>query len=175
MPEQKKKDESKEPKVETKGNPAELYDKMSTILRDSVERAGMITEEAFERGLREARDWAFKMKEFYRDDIGKVSEFIRRDWQEGIRLTREQTRKHLDLDRLQAGFLDLLSRLAEAAGSQLESLAGKIKERLTYKTGEIAGAGTLECRGCGQHLVVDKPTRIPPCPKCRGTIFERSY
>jgi len=158
-----------------KANMAELYEKMSRIVRDSLERAGTVTEDVFERGLRESRDWAFKMRENYGDDINRVSEFIRRDWQEGVRITREQTRKSLDLDRLQAGFLGVLSRLAGSAGSQLESFASKLKERLTYKTGEIAGAGTLECAGCGQHLIVEKPTRIPPCPKCRGTIFERSY
>lgn len=175
MTEQNKKIESEKKGASAKGNLTDLYEKMSAILGESLERAGTITEEVFERGMRESRDWAYKMKDYYGDDIGKVSEFIRRDWQEGIRQTRERTRKSLDLDRLQAGFLDLLSRLAESAGSQLENLAEKLKERLTYKTGEITGVGTLECKGCGQHLTVEKPTRIPPCPKCRGTMFERSY
>jgi hypothetical protein len=175
MTEEDKKNESEKSEEGGKGNLVELYEKMSKIVRENLERAGMITEDVFERGMRESRDWAFKMKDYYGEDIGKVSDYIRRDWHEGVRLTREQARKSLDLDRLQAGLLGVLSRLAGSAGSQLETFASKLKERLTYKTGEIAGAGTLECKSCGQTLMVEKPTRIPPCPKCRGTVFERSY
>lgn len=157
------------------GNMADLYEKMSKVVRENLERAGMLTEEVFERALAESREWALRMKEHYGDDVSKVSEFIRRDWHEGIRHTREQTRKSFNLDRIQAGLLGVLFRLAAAAGSQLESFASKLKERLTYKTGEIAGAGTLECGECRQTLLFDKPTRIPPCPKCRGTVFTRSF
>jgi NAD-dependent SIR2 family protein deacetylase len=71
--------------------------------------------------------------------------------------------------------MGLLSRLARSAGAQLDAFASKLSERLTYKTGEIAGAGTLQCLQCEQQLAFDKATRIPPCPKCRGTLFRRSF
>ncbi len=156
-------------------NPVELYEKMSKTLRENLERAGSFTEEVFEAALRESREWAQKLRENYSSDVGRVSDFIRRDWHEAIRISREQARKSLDLDRLQLGLLALLARLAQSAGSQLESFASRLNERLTYKTGEIAGAGTLECSGCGRQLPIEKPTRIPPCPKCRGTDFLRSF
>lgn len=175
MSEEKKKDGEERPGSSQPGNLAELYEKMSKVVRENLERAGMLTEDAFERALQESREWAYRMKDHYGDDISRVSEFIRRDWHEGIRYTREQMVKSFNFDRIQAGLLGVLFRLAEAAGSQLESFASKLKERLTYKTGEIAGAGTLECGECGQTLLFDKPTRIPPCPKCRGTVFTRSF
>ena len=163
--------EKESPKV----NLVDLYEKMSQSLRDNLERAGSLTEEVFERALKESQDWAYKMKDHYSDDINRVSEFIRRDWYEAIRFTRDRTRKSLDLDRIQAGIMGLLARLAHSAGSQLESFAARLNDKLTYKTGEIAGAGTLECNQCGQKLLNEKPTRIPPCPKCHSTIFRRSY
>ena len=153
----------------------QLYEKMNRVMREKMEKAGVVSEEVLERTLHESREWASKLKENYGDEINRVSDFLRRDWQEAVRITREQTKKNLDLDRLQAGLMGLLSRMAASAGSQLESFAAKLKERLTYKTGEIAGAGSLECRECGQQLHFEKPTRIPPCPKCRGAIFQRSY
>lgn len=157
----------------------ELYETMSRIFRDNMERAGTLTEEAFERALRETRDWAGKMRENYRDhyadDVSRVADYIRRDWHEGIRYAREQYRRNFDFDRLQAGAMGALSRLAKSAGEQLEAFASKLSERLTYKTGEIAGAGTLQCLQCDQQLVFDKATRIPPCPKCHGTQFRRSF
>ena len=148
---------------------------MSKILGDNLDRAGMITEEAFELALKESTEWAQKMKEDYGEDIAKVSGFIRRDWHEAIRHMRQQTQKSLRIGRIQVELLAVLSRMAESAGSQLESFASKLKERLTYKTGEIAGAGSLECQNCGQVLEFEKPTRIPPCPKCRETNFIRRF
>jgi len=159
----------------SKGNPAELYEKMSRTLRSNLERAGTLTEDVFERALKESQELALKMRDHYGDDIRKVSDFIRRDWHEAIRYTRDQTRKSLDLERIQVGIMGVLSRMAQMAGSQLENFAGRMQERLTYKTGEIAGAGTLECKQCGQTLLYEKPTRIPPCPKCRNTLFSRSF
>jgi len=153
----------------------ELYESMSRFITEKVEKAGVVTEEVLDRTINESKEWAHKLKENYGDDVSKVSEFLRRDWQEAARITQEKTRKNLDLDRIQVGLMGLLSRLAHSAGSQLESFSSKLAERLTYKTGEIAGAGSLECLGCGQHLQFDKPTRIPPCPKCRGAQFRRSY
>ncbi|HKI99330.1 MAG TPA: hypothetical protein VKB51_12730 [bacterium] len=156
-------------------NLTDLYEKMSGIFRDSLERAGTFSEEAFERALRESREWASKFRENYAEDISRVAEFIRRDWHAAIRFTQEQYRRNFDLDRLQAGAMGVLSRLAQSAGAQLETFAGKINDRLTYKTGEIAGAGSLQCTKCEQVLSFDKATRIPPCPKCHGTQFRRSF
>jgi len=154
---------------------SELYETMSRMFRDKLERAGTLTEDAFERAMQETRDWATRMRESYREDVSRVSDFIRRDWYEGIRYARDQYRRNFDLDRLQAGAMGALSRLAKSAGEQLEAFASKLSERLTYKTGEIAGAGSLECTGCGQVLSFEKARRIPPCPKCHGTSFRRSF
>ncbi|MCZ6628258.1 MAG: hypothetical protein O7E56_08530 [SAR324 cluster bacterium] len=167
--------EARGPGGAQKGNLVDLYEKMSKILGENLDRAGMITEEAFELALKESREWAQKMKEDYGEDIAKVSDFIRRDWHEAIRHIRQQAQKSLGIGRIQVGLLEVLSRMAESAGSQLEIFANKLKERLTYKTGEIAGAGSLECQNCEQMLEFEKPTRIPPCPKCRGTIFSRRF
>lgn len=153
----------------------DLYERMAASVREYVERAGTLSEETLERGLKEARDLAQRLRADYAEDIGKVSEFIRRDWHEAIRITREQTRRSFDFERIQVGLLGTLSRLAQQLGSQLESFADRVNQRLTYKTGEIAGAGTLACRQCDQQLTFEKATRIPPCPKCRGTVFRRSF
>lgn len=160
---------------EARPNLTELYEKMSLVLRENLAKAGTLTEEAFERALKESREWAEKMREHYGDDIGKVAGFIRRDWHAAIQFTREQTRRRFDMDRLQVGLLDVLSSLARSAGEQLEEFANKINDRLTYKTGEIAGAGKLVCLGCQQQLSFEKATRIPPCPKCRHTSFRRTF
>lgn len=154
---------------------AELYERMSRTARENLERAGQLSEEAFERALHETREMYGRLRESYGEDVSRVASYIRRDWNAALRATQEQYRRSVDFDRLQAGFLAGLARLAKAAGERLAGLAGRLDERLTYKTGEIAGAGTLHCRQCDQALIFDKARRIPPCPKCRGTAFRRSY
>lgn len=173
------KEGNNEPESSTEGGGksslTELYEKMSRAVRENIERAGAVTEDSLERALKEAQELVQRLRDDYGEDVANVSEFIKRDWHEAIRMTREQTRRSFDLDRLQAGLLGLLFKLAQSAGSQLESFADRLNERLTYKTGEIAGAGTLECKECGQNLSFEKATRIPPCPKCRGTVYRRSF
>jgi isocitrate dehydrogenase len=166
----------KEPGGGAAGSGSEsLYEKMSKAVRDSLEKAGSLTEESLERALKESREWARQFRAQYGDDIPKVAEFLRRDFREAIRITREQTRKKLDWDRLGVGVLDFVQRMAEKAGNRLDGFASRLGERLTYKTGEVTGAGTLTCTACGQQVILDGAARIPPCPKCRGTAFRRSY
>lgn len=161
--------------TESKANLVDLYEKMSKIFKENLERAGTLTEDAFEKALKESVDWAGKLREHYSEDISRVSGFIRRDWHDAIRFSGERTRRSLDLDRLQAGVMDFLSKLAKTAGAQLEEFAKRLNDRLTYNTGEITGPGTLQCAQCEQVLAIEKTTRIPPCPKCQHTLFRRSY
>jgi hypothetical protein len=152
-----------------------LYEKMSKAVRENLDKAGQLTEETLERALKDSREWARQLREHYGDDIPKVAEYLRRDFQDAVRITREQTRKKLSPDRLGAGLMAFVQRMAEKAGSQLDSFASRLGERLTYKTGEVAGPGTLTCAACGQQMAIENASRIPPCPKCRGTAFRRSY
>jgi hypothetical protein len=164
-----------EPNGERSDPLAELYERMSRTARENLERAGQFSEETFERALHEARDMYGRLRENYGEDVSRVAEYIRRDWNAALRATQEQYRRSVDFDRLQAGFLATMARLAKATGERLAGLAGRLDDRLTYKTGEIAGAGTLHCRQCDQALIFDKARRIPPCPKCHGTAFRRGY
>lgn len=164
-------DEEQDAKGRGGASLTELYERMSRVTRESLERAGTISEEALERALHEARDWGERMRGYYSEDVNRVSEFLRRDWYESVRQARSQTQR--GLDTMQAGVLGSLARLARAAGSSLEDFADRLSERLTYKTGEIAGAGDLECSGCGQVIRFEKARRIPPCPKCHSTTFRR--
>ena len=154
-------EQKKDPPPEN-GQLADLYEKMSKALHESLEQAGTFTEEVFERALNDSQKWVSKMREHYGEDVTRVAGYIRRDWHEAIRHTRQQTRKSLDLDRIQAGILGFLFRFAKSAGEHLEAFANRLSDRLTYKTGEIAGAGRLECSKCGQVLTFEKATRIPP-------------
>lgn len=160
---------------EPRHNLESLYERMSRAFRDNLERYGALTEETMERALEETRDWARQLREYYNEDVPRVSEFLRRDIQEAVRQARQQTRRSLDFNRIGAGVMGFVQRMAKNAGSRLDAIASRLDERLTYKTGEVAGPGTLTCARCEQVLVFEHPRRIPPCPRCHSTAFRRSY
>ncbi|MEE8434672.1 MAG: hypothetical protein V3S64_07785 [bacterium] len=170
-----KADDASKNSDETEERNSELYENLSAILKDRLQRAGTLTEEVFERAFKEAVDYAEQKRAHYKEDIARVSEYVKRDWHSAIRFARDQTKRSLNPDRWQAGIMGVLSSLAKSAGEQLESFANKINDKLTYKTGETAGAGKLACTECDQTLSFEKTTRIPPCPKCHNNAFRRTF
>ncbi|MCH8077798.1 MAG: hypothetical protein IIC64_18470 [SAR324 cluster bacterium] len=160
---------------ETEKRHSDLYESLSGILKDRLQRAGTLTEEVFERALKEAMEYAGEKRAHYKEDIARVSGFVKRDWHAAIGFARDQTRRSLNPDRWQAGIMGVLSSLAKSAGEQLESFANKIDDKLTYKTGEVAGAGNLACTQCGQTLSFETATPIPPCSKCHNNAFRRTF
>ena len=153
----------------------ELYEKMSEIFHESMEKAGSLTEETRERAMQEAREFAGKLRGQYGEDISKVAGFIRRDWDAAVKYTREETRKHLGKESVTEGLLGLVGSLARTAGAYLEKLGKDMDRAGKYHTGEVTSVGSLVCVQCGQSLRFGRPTQIPPCPKCRHTEFKRQY
>lgn len=65
-----------------------------------------------------------------------------------------------------------LGSAAHAVGAWLRD-AGERMEHPDYRTGDMTDAGTLLCLSCDQHIVLQTPGHVPPCPHCRGTRFRR--
>ena len=77
-----------------------------------------------------------------------------------------------ELHRLEGRLLDLIGRAADPTTTRW--LEWKEEwNKLPYHTGEVTGPGVLVCDQCGEKLHFEKPGRIPPCPKCGGTVFHR--
>lgn len=87
------------------------------------------------------------------------------------------------LENLSARTADLFSVWRDRGTQFLAGAAGGIRdwmqqasERLgdqTYRTGEIAAPGTLECSGCGERVTLETPAHVPLCPNCRKSEFRR--
>lgn len=72
---------------------------------------------------------------------------------------------------------DRSGRFLADAGHALSEWVQEISARLeqqTYRTGDIAASGELECMACGEHVRLETPAHVPLCPKCRKTEFRRS-
>jgi hypothetical protein len=65
-----------------------------------------------------------------------------------------------------------LARAATAIGGWAQQVRGRIGQQ-TYRTGEMAAGGTLECTNCGERVMLETPAHVPLCPKCRKSEFRR--
>jgi len=45
---------------------------------------------------------------------------------------------------------------------------------LTFRTGDITGAGTLSCAGCNWTIITNRTTVLPACPQCSETAFRKT-
>jgi len=75
--------------------------------------------------------------------------------------------------RLEGKLLELIPKIADPTLSEWLTWKADL-EHQTYRTGELTGPGVLICNQCGERLHFTRAGRIPPCPKCGGTVFHRA-
>ncbi|MBL7001051.1 MAG: zinc ribbon-containing protein [Gammaproteobacteria bacterium] len=80
---------------------------------------------------------------------------------------------NFDIQQVEDRFVDFLSQAADKTWLDFRTFEILSKQNSIYKTGEICSAGTLRCMECSQEMKFTKNSRIPPCPKCHHTRFER--
>ena len=65
-----------------------------------------------------------------------------------------------------------LGKAATAIGEWIQQVRGRMPEQ-TYRTGDIAASGTLECTACGGRVELTTVAHVPLCPNCRKSEFRR--
>ncbi len=148
---------------------------------DEVDAALEKAEEKMAPTIDEMVDNAEKLsKRLYalsQDEIKLVSDHLKRDIAHAREYMQTEGREFnqwlkFDIKRVEDRFADFLSHAADKNWLDLRAFK-EYQQTTLYKTGEICGAGTLRCLSCGQEMQFTKNTRIPPCPKCHQTEFER--
>ena len=162
---------------EPKDKLLEAFNHMVDEMHGAINRA----EEKLGPTLEEMVSNAEKMsKEVYaltQDEMKSVSEQVKRE----ISNAREymKTEGHdlnqwlkFDFQRVEDNFTDFLSKAADRNWLDFHAFTD-FQQNTLYKTGEICGSGTLRCLACDQEMKFTRNTRIPPCPSCHHTDFER--
>ncbi len=153
----------------------EAYELMLERAMADFQKAEHKSREALHRFIDRAREKAVELEELTEEDAGRVADSLKRDLDHQARYLAE-TGKDLgdwlgfDVEMLEERTREALLSVADP--TVLELLALKARAA-TYRTGEIAGPGTLVCAQCGERLHLHRAGRIPPCPRCHGTVFHR--
>ncbi|MBU2591158.1 MAG: hypothetical protein ABIJ24_00925 [Nitrospinota bacterium] len=167
-----------ENKGEDKGKLEQKYDllakKFNELYQAGKERGG----EAMSVAMEKARKQLTSLGELSEEQGEVFKKYLARDLDQTMvdaqRLGKEAKEK-LNPARLGAGALSSLATILEFTGSALTTLSDKTKKSLVYKTGEITTAGTLTCQDCGNKIHLKETGHVPPCHKCKGTLFDKGY
>jgi rubrerythrin len=151
-------------------------------LRDEIgKRLGEVREtlnaETMRQALHSARERLKEAGEHTADTVDKVAASIEKDIVNAAHRMGPKweafSEKTADLfgvwrDR-SATFL---GRAAQGVVEWLHQAGRQLGPR-TYRTGEIAAAGTFACTACGHEVQLKTAAHLPPCPSCLKTEFKR--
>lgn len=167
--------------TEEKGITERLIGGYNTMLK-RLQEWGNETREgagpALRHGIDAAMERASELGELSREEAERIGDYLRRDLHDAAAFINQSGQEfrewlHFDVSIVEQ---ELAKRFASMVDQtqleldKLEQMANKVGE---WHTGEVVSIGTLECKGCGEHLRFHHTSRIPPCPKCRGTRYRR--
>ena len=133
--------------------------------------------ETMRHALHTARERLKEAGEYTADTVDKVAANIEKDivnaahrmgpkWEEFSEKTADLFAVWRDRSAT------FLGRAAQAVTDWLYQ-TGRQGGPRTYRSGEIAAAGTFVCTNCGHQVQLKAAAHLPPCPVCLKTEFKR--
>ena len=156
---------------------AKLREDMERILSDMRESVA-VSNESLKRAIDESAQRLRKARTYSAETIEKAVAAAQKDLADAAQKIgpkwEEFSGKSADLlevwrDRSAA----FMNHATGALSDWLRHVGGAFG-RQTYRAGEMMYRGELECRQCGERATFDKPTHVPPCPKCGHKEFRRA-
>jgi D-serine deaminase-like pyridoxal phosphate-dependent protein len=156
------------------------YNRMLEHIKHLGDRAERHARPALRHLIDAAELKMIELNELTREEAVKIGAFIERDiGHAAAYLNRPENRELIDwlkfdVGLIEARLLELFTGVADRTRVELLALEQQARRASEYHTGEITGIGTLRCTACGELLHFHATSHIPPCPKCRETVFVRS-
>ncbi|HID49438.1 MAG TPA: hypothetical protein EYP40_07495 [Chromatiales bacterium] len=155
------------------------YNTMRAALKSAWHEAGQKALPTLKQALDAAEQKVSDLDELSREEIQRLSEYLKRDLQEAGEALADNSKKlaewlEFDTELVESRLSEWVAQVANPTIVELERL--REQARLgEWHTGEITGPGILTCQGCGEQLHFDQPGHIPPCPRCHATVFSKEY
>ncbi len=164
--------------TDAKDKLVEAYNRMVDELHAAVEKAEETLSPTAEELLKNAEELARKAYALTADEARSVAESVKRDWADARAYLQTEGKElsqwfRFDLKLIEGRFMDLVAKAADKTWLDFSRFERETREQTRYHTGEVCSPGTLRCTSCGQEMTFTRATRIPPCPKCHKTEFER--
>ena len=169
---------SKTPHVDPLDTLGAAYETMYEHVADNLHKAKDKSGPLIHQLVDEAKEKAKEIEEVTEEDAEKLTAWLKRDFDEVSRYLSETEYAVKDWLGFETSLIKnaMIRMMLEAADKTTVELL-RMKENAhkpyDYRTGEIAGFGTLICDECGEKLHFHKAGKIPPCPRCHKTSFHR--
>lgn len=153
-----------------------LMETLKVIWKDAENHAVPPLKEGLELSKQKLSD----LGELTREELDHVGKYLQRDLDDAADFL-EKSGKSIgdwvkrDLEFAEYKFAELFADLAETTRSKLDEFAMRARKVGEWHTGEMTSVGILECKSCGEKLHFKTVGHIPPCPKCQGTVFRKSF
>ena len=153
-----------------------LLEALKTGWHETEKHALPPLKEGLETAKQKLSDWG----EVTREELDDVADYLKRDLEDAADFLNESGRElgdwlKRDLEFAEFKAAERFASMADATRVELDKLAERARKVGEWHTGEITGVGVLECKQCGELLHFEKPGHIPPCPKCHGTAYRKSF
>lgn len=153
------------------------YEKLRSHLGHLLGDVKEASADAIREAIDTARGGLRQLEEYTADTVEKAVTSVEKE------MLGTGRRAGAQLENLSARTADLfyvwrdrgsqfLARAAAGIGDWMQQAGERLGEQ-TYRTGEIAAPGTLECGSCGQQIKLETPAHVPLCPNCRKSEFRR--
>ena len=128
--------------------------------------------------IEKAKEKAVELEELSVHEAEQIGEYLRRDMQDAavyLVETGEELKDwfQFDVKLIEQRLFDMFLEVADQTKLEYLQLEKLAKWDTEYKTGEIIGVGTLQCKNCRHDIHFHDTGHIPPCPKCSHTHFKR--
>ena len=162
---------------EPKDKLLQAFNHMVDELYAAYEKAGETLSPTIEEIIKNTEQSTKQLYALTQDEARAISENVKRDIANARKYMQTEGKDlkqwlNFDIQQVEDHFIELLSRAADKNWLDFRAFK-EFQENYLYKTGEVCSAGTIRCLSCNQQMKFTKNSRIPPCPKCHQTEFER--
>jgi len=155
------------------------YEQMLRRLREMMDNPDALTRPRLSDALDTAKAEAVEQGHLTAEEADRIGEYLRRDLEGAASYSATHGDQDLagwlrmDLQLIEDWLWDRFVSVADKTKLELMELQNELAGPRLYRSGEIAGPGTLVCTHCSNELQFTRVTHIPHCPKCDRTEFVR--
>ncbi len=154
------------------------YDRISELAQKILGEKQRQNAQAVADSVHEAKELLLKAGEIPQEHAEDIAASVLRDLHDAAEHLLMEERDltdwlRLDLLLIEKKLLHRFQALVDFTKVELSHLKKTLQRLDEWRTGEITTIGTLQCKKCREILHFHKTGRIPPCPKCKGTLFQR--
>lgn len=155
------------------------YDRMMERVRTTISGVEKHAIPPLQHSIEAAKEKAVELGELTREEAERIAEYLKRDLHDAAEYLTNTGRDlrdwlRFDLDLIEDRLRDMFSQAVDQTRVELAQLQNQAPPIREYHSGEITGIGTLQCVNCGKSVRFHTTSRIPPCPKCHGSVFVRT-